>query len=222
MSNTDTATPSLAEQTEQTKNDFIASLDADTQQLVGEAFERLLGSNVGDGAIQVGDRVPEFSLPNAQGREVAFHDLLADGPVVLNFYRGGWCPFCNLEFRALQQRLPEFEALGAKLVGVSPETPDTSLGTIERNGLQFEVLSDQGNRIATRFGLLMVVDPTLRPMYQGAGFDLPTFNGDDSWQLPLPATYVIASDGRVAAAFVDKDYTHRMEPEAIVDALGTL
>ena len=222
MSNPDTATPSLAEQTEQAKNAFIASLDADTQQLVGDAFERLLSSDVGDGAIQVGDRAPAFSLPNAQGREVALYDALAAGPVVLNFYRGGWCPFCNLELSALQRRLPEFEALGAQLIGVSPETPDTSLSTIERSQLGFEVLSDQGNRIATLYGLLMEVDATLRPMYLAAGFDLPAFNGDPSWQLPLPATYVIAGDGRVVAAFVDKDYTHRMEPDAIVDALRGL
>jgi peroxiredoxin len=148
--------------------------------------------------------------------------LLAQGPVVLSFYRGGWCPYCNLEFKALNDVLPEIHALGARLVGVCPELPDHSLSTAERHQLQFEVLSDIGNNIAREYGIVMQVPASMRPLYLQWGLDVPTVNGDETWELPIPATYVIDSDGRIATAYVNKDYTQRMEPEAIIEALKEL
>ena len=219
---TQTEAPSLAEQTAQVRDEFIAALPVDQQQIIGAAFEKLLASSVGDSAIKAGDDAPDFFLPSARGGKVRLSDLVQSGPVVLNFYRGGWCPFCNLEFRALQQRLPEIGSLGATLIGVSPETPDSGLTTIEKHQLEFEVLSDEGNKVAGRYGLIMQVFEELRPLYLQWGLDIPACNGDDSWELPLPATYVIDGDGRVRCSYINKDYTQRMEPDELIEALRTI
>lgn len=212
----------LAAQTRATVEAFMANLSPEDQQTVGAAFERLLGSEAGEQAPRPGDQAPDFTLPNAAGEAVRLQDRLAAGPVVVNFYRGGWCPFCNLEFKALHDILPEIRQAGAALIGISPELPDVSRQTIQQHGLQFEVLSDVGNRIARDYGLLMVVDEAVRPLYQQWGIDVPAANGDDSFALPLPATYVIDTTGTVRAAHVNKDYTTRMEPADILAALHNL
>jgi peroxiredoxin len=148
--------------------------------------------------------------------------MLNNGPVVLSFYRGGWCPFCSLELQALQGILPEIRARGASLISVSPEKPDNSLSTAEKYNLEFEVLSDQANRTAREYGLLFTVHEEMRPLYLEWGFDVPVCNGDDSWELPVPATYIIDTNGVVRAAFIDKDYTKRMEPDDIIAALDDI
>jgi len=214
--------PSLSEQTQQQANDFIASLSEDVQQIVGASMQRLLASEIDKGAKKSGDQAPDFLLPNVRGGQKSLSDYLKAGPVVLSFYRGGWCPYCNLEFRALQARLPEFKALGATLVGISPETPDASLTTVEKNNLEFEVLSDVGNRVIKEYGLLYVVDEKMRPLYLEWGLDVPAANGDGSYELPIPATYVIDRKGIIQAAHVDKNYINRMDPGDIVEALKAI
>ena len=212
----------LAQQTQETVEAFIEGLSADVQQTVGEVFERLLNSNITDHAKNVGDNAPPFTLPNVKGGQTSLSELLAQGPVVLSFYRGGWCPFCNLEFKALHDKLPEIQALGATLVGISPETVAVSQQTVQDHALEFEVLSDEGNRVARDYGLVMVVDEAIRPHYQTWGIDIPAANGDETFELPVPATYVIDQSGVIRAAHVDKDYTKRMEPMNIVAALKAL
>lgn len=214
--------PSLNQQTQALVQAFIADLPPEQQQTVAGAFADLLGSDVAAGARNVGDRAPDFSLPNVHGGERSLQEAIAEGPVVLSFYRGSWCPFCNLELNALQQHLPDIEACGASLIAVSPEKPDSSLSHAEKLGLQFDVLSDLGNRVADAYGLIMTVHETLRPLYPQWGIDLPAANGDDSYQLPVPATYVIDQQGIIRAACIDKDYTKRMEPAAIIEALRKL
>jgi peroxiredoxin len=142
--------------------------------------------------------------------------------VVVSFYRGGWCPYCNLELRALQNALPEIKQLGAQLVAISPQTPDESLSTAEKNELEFAVLSDIGSATAKAYGIAFDLTEELRPIYSRLGHALPDKNGDDSWILPIPATYVIDKDGIVALAFVDVDYRNRLEPAEIVTAIKTL
>lgn len=212
----------LADQTREAVEAFIGGLSSDVQQTVGEVFERLLNSNITDHAKGVGDTAPEFRLPNVQGGHTNLSELLEKGPVVLSFYRGGWCPFCNLEFKALHDKLPEIQALGATLVGISPETLAVSRQTVQDHQLEFEVLSDEGNLVARDYGLVMVVDEAIRPHYQQWGIDIPAANGDATFELPVPATYVIDQDGVIRAAHVDKDYTRRMEPADIVAALKAL
>lgn len=209
----------LAEQTRETVAAFIGSLSPDVQQIVGEVFQRLLNSNITDHAKGVGDVAPDFRLANVQGGMTSLSGLLERGPVVLSFYRGGWCPFCNLEFKALHDKLPEMRVLGATLVGISPETLAVSQQTVEDYQLAFEVLSDEGNEVARDYGLVMVVDEAIRPYYSQWGIDIPAANGEDSFELPVPATYVIDQSGVIRAAHVDKNYTQRMEPADIIAAL---
>ena len=139
--------------------------------------------------------------------------------MVINFYRGGWCPYCNVELREFQKVLPEIKELGATLIAISPELPDNSLSTKEKNELDFEVLSDQGNKVAKDFGLVFEMADELKKVYDKFGLDIPKFNGDDSWEIPMPATYVIDSDGTVKFSFVDADYTVRAEPSDVIEAL---
>ena len=215
-------TTTLKQQTQQQMQVFFASIPEEAQKTVGRAFEKLTSSDAGDTAPANGDAAPDFTLPNVHGESRQLAELLKQGPVVLNFYRGGWCPFCNLEFKALSDILPEIQAKGASLIGISPETPDASLSTIEKHHLPFEVLCDQGNEIAEKYGLIMTIDEELRPLYEQWGIDVPAANGDDSFQLPLPATYVIKQDGTIHACYVNKDYTSRMEPADILQALESL
>ena len=212
----------LAEQTRETVEAFIGGLTPDVQKTVGDVFQRLLNSNITDHAKDVGDTAPEFRLPNVRGGTTSLSAMLEHGPVVLSFYRGGWCPFCNLEFKALHDKLPEMQALGATLVGISPETVAVSRQTVQDHQLEFEVLSDEGSRVTRDYGLVMVVDEAIRPHYAQWGIDIPTANGNETFELPVPATYVIDQNGMIRAAHVDKDYTKRMEPADIVAALQTL
>ena len=212
----------LSMQTQQALQDFVSALPEDQQKTVSSAFEGLMSSTVAADAKTTGDKTPDFELSNVRGGTLSIQSALAEGPVVLSFYRGSWCPFCNLELNALQQKLPEIRECGARLIAVSPEKPDNSLTHIEKLNLDFDVLSDPGNQVAGVYGLIMEVPETLRPLYLQWGIDLPAANGDDSHQLPVPATFVIDRNGVIQAAYVDKDYTKRMEPEAIVAALKAL
>jgi peroxiredoxin len=212
----------LSEQTRQTLETFIANLPADKQQTIAKAFEDLMASDTAAGAPKPGDKAPDFTLPSVHGGELTLSNALREGPLVLSFYRGSWCPFCNLELNALQQHIDDIRACGARLIAVSPELPDNSLTHVEKLALSFDVLSDLHNKVAANYGLIMDVHETLRPLYLEWGFDLPAINQDDSWQLPVPATYIIDRDGTIRAAYVDKNYTTRMEPEEILDALRSL
>lgn len=211
--------PQLKNQLETTVQAFMAGLPEDDARITAKSFETLQASDTADKAINTGDTSPDFELPNATGGTVRLYDILGKGPVILNFYRGGWCPFCNLELQALQSRLEEINELGATLIGISPETPDNSLTIAEKHQLGFDVLSDYGNNTARDFGLIFTVYEEMRPLYLKWELDVPAFNGVNSWELPVPATYLISTDRVVRAAHVDKDYTKRMEPDLILTAL---
>jgi peroxiredoxin len=210
---------SLEERIAAFRSKFLSQVPEEIQHLMHGAEVRLEESGAALRAIKTGDRAPGFDLPNAHGETVSSRELLARGPVVLSFYRGDWCPYCNLELKALQERVAEIEALGARLVAVSPQTPDATTDTAARNKLTFEVLSDTGNTVAKSFGLDFELAEELRPIYKNWGADLEKLNGDPPFSLPMAATYVIGSDGTIIESFVDTDYTERMEPQAIIDAL---
>ncbi len=135
---------------------------------------------------------------------------------------GGWCPYCSLELKALQSVNAESEALGARLVAISPQVPDESLSTAEKNDLEFEVLSDVNSQVADQYGLTFSLDEDLRPVYKNWGADVATVNDDPDCKLPLPATYVISQDGKIVHSFVEEDYTERLEPDEILDSLRNL
>jgi peroxiredoxin len=172
--------------------------------------------------VAIGDTAPNFALPDVHGRMIALPEALHSGAVVLAFYRGGWCPYCDLQLRAYQSALPTIVQLGARLIAVSPQLPDGSLSTAEKNGLEFDVLSDVGNGIARSFGLVYSLPEELREALRSNGKDLTRINGDNSWELPVPATFVIAPDRRVMLAHVDVDYRRRLAPEDIIAALMSL
>ena len=192
------------------------------QKVMQQATVDLEQSGIVNRALTVGDVIPAIELPNATGDRISVQTLLKQGPLVISFYRGGWCPYCNLELRALQQVLPEIQALGAQLVAISPETPDSSLTTQAKNDLSFQVLSDVRNQVAADFGLVFTLPEVLRPIYEGFGIDIPAHNGDSTFVLPLPATYVVQSDGVIAHAFINADYTQRMEPQDLLTVLRSL
>lgn len=191
-------------------------------ELYAAKIEELRATFAFERAIGVGDTAPEFSLPDAHGNEAALADLLRRGPLVLTFYRGAWCPYCNIQLRAYQAVLPRIAELGAGLAAVSPQLPDGSLTTAEKNALSFAVLSDAGNAVARGYGLVYSLPEELRAALRSNGKALPGINGDDSWELPVPATYVIGTDRRVVLAHLDVDYRKRLEPERILEALAAL
>lgn len=181
-----------------------------------EGIRAVADSGILKTAKQVGDRAPDFTLENAAGKQVPLRDLLAKGPVILTWYRGGWCPFCNLSLAALQKELPEFQAAGAQLVALTPELPDKALTTTEKNALKFEVLTDLNHEVGKTYGIAFKLTPQVRDLYKKF-FSLTEFNGaaagDDT--LPLAATYIIGQDGIIRYAFLDADYRKRAEPSEL-------
>lgn len=211
--------PDLESQLAEVRAASARSIDDATRSVMAQAQKELAALNLPAQAIGIGDEAPDFDLPDAYGMPVSLSKRLREGNVVLCFYRGGWCPYCNLELRALTQVLPQIHALNASLIAISPESPDYTLKTIEEKGITFPILRDRNNSVAGRYGLVFSVPEALRPIYQGFGIDLPARNGDDSFRLPVPATYVIDQTGRVRAAHVEIDYTRRMEPALFLQAL---
>lgn len=194
-------------------------MPAEVLETMARTTSELKDSGIENRVLRTGDRVPDFSLPNQHGEMRRFADFLADSTVVLNVYRGGWCPYCNFEMKALADALPEIEVTGARLVGMAPETPDHAQDTATRHNIDIEILSDAGNSVSEQFGLVFSLAEELRPIYLGAGLDIPAYNGDDTFLLPVPATYIVGSDGVIKYDFVNADYTQRLEPQEIVHRL---
>jgi peroxiredoxin len=170
--------------------------------------------------LKVGDRAPAIVLRNAKGEIVDVSALRKQGPVIVTFYRGGWCPYCNLELKAFQEILPEIKAASVSLVAISPEKPDDTLSTAEKNAIAFEVLSDVGQKIGRAFGLVYEFTDELRSAYHGFGRDIPAHNGaPGEWALPVSATYVIDRDGTIIYACTDVDYRDRADPRDVLQLL---
>jgi peroxiredoxin len=188
--------------------------------LVAGDIEDLRGSGILDRTARAGDAFPTgTTLLDAAGRLFDLGALVARGPVVVTFYRGGWCPYCNLELRAYMARLAEIRAAGAELVAVSFERPDHLRDTAMKNDLAYPVLTDVDGALASALGIRFTLSEAVRPFYEKAGHALPERNGDGAWALPLPATFVVAREGRIRAAFVEPDYRKRTDPRAALDAL---
>jgi peroxiredoxin len=183
---------------------------------------RLAASGLAARALNVGDSAPDFILPDVQGEPVRLRALLDKGPVVVVFYRGGWCPYCNLHLRGFQRRLEAFRELGATVVAISPQLPDNSLSTREKDELAFPVLSDVGNKVARKFGIVFELSNELVELYREFGHALEDFNGADGRrELPLPATFLLDGEGTIRLAHVDVDYTRRIDPDDVIEALKT-
>jgi peroxiredoxin len=172
-------------------------------------------------SLSVGDMAPDFALSNVAGERVSLGDLLERGPVVLTFFRGTWCPYCALYLRTLEQARPAIEAAGATLVAISPQHVDASVRRFQR-AVGFDMLSDLGNRVARVFGLIWDIPGEITDIMLNWGLDLPAMNGTAGWELPIPATYVIAPDGTVRYAFADANFRRRAEPAEVLAALSEL
>jgi peroxiredoxin len=189
--------------------------------LVSE-IDGVVRSGAGAKAPFAGDKAPPFKLPDALGHQVSLDSLLNEGRVVISFYRGQWCPYCDLQLRAYQEILPQIRALGANLVAISPQTPDESLSTAAKRKLEFRVLSDSGNRVARAYGLVWKVPPGLEAIQRGFGVDLAASNGDTSNELPVPGTFVLGADGRIVLGYANADWRQRLEPAEIIRALENI
>ncbi len=191
----------------------------DVKAIFAKATADLEKTGQAERAIHQGQKAPDFTLPDAKGHPVHLADLLKKGPVVLTFYRGGWCPFCNRQLKSYQDHLAEIRALGAELVAVSPQLPDFTVSTAEKDALTFPVLSDVGNKVARTYGLVFRVPDAVIPIYRQFGVDLEKRNGDASHELPMPGTYIIGRDGIVRLSYVQADYTKRLPVEDLLAGL---
>jgi peroxiredoxin len=185
-------------------------------------IEQLIKADAAEKALKEGEQAPDFTLLDALDKPVTLSHLLEQGPVVIAFYRGEWCPYCNIQLHAYQQALPQMQALGASLVAISPQTPDHSLSMAEKHELTFAVLSDVGNQVARQFGLVFTIEEAVRAAHKQVGANLPAFNGNDSWELPIAGTFIVDQSGTVRLAFVDPDFTRRLDPSVIIAQLEEL
>jgi peroxiredoxin len=210
---------SLKQQLAEYRAGWLKRVPAKRQAVIERHIARLR-DGIAKTALKAGDLAPAISLDNAKGETVDVGALLKYGPVVVTFYRGGWCPYCNLELKAFQEVLPDIKAAGASLVAISPEKPDDTLSTAEKNALTFEVLSDVGQKVGRAFGLVYDFTDELKSSYKEFGLDIAAKNGTDSdWALPISATYVIERDGRIVYAYTDADYRDRAEPREVLKLL---
>src|SRR6266567_3742285 len=183
---------------------------------------QLINSGAAEQALKEGAQALDFILPDAHGSAVRLSHLLAQGPVVMTFYRGQWCPYCHLALRAYQQALPHMQARGASLVAISPQTPHHSRALAEKLKLTFALLSDMGNQVARQFGLVFTIDEAVRGAHKQVCADLPAFNGENSWELPMAGTFLIDQLGTVRLAFVHSDFTRRLDPSVVIAHLNEL
>jgi peroxiredoxin/uncharacterized protein YciI len=196
---------------------------ASVPETMNRATAELIASGAAERVLKAGDRAPQFILKDADGQDVSSRGLLASGPLVVTFYRGFWCPYCNMDLQALQDALPAIGERGARLVAISPQTQSFSSKSQRENKLTFPILSDPGNEVAASFGLRFKLPAYLIDLYCNTfKTDLSRINGDSSWTLPMPARYVIGMDGVIAYAEVNPDYTRRPDPEELLPVLSAM
>jgi peroxiredoxin len=190
-------------------------LDEDRRSAVIRAAEELLDSNIAMRALQVGETMPAFALPAATGEMVGLSDALRDGPVVVSFFRGTWCEYCQAFVRALADAYDEIRAAGAKVLAISPQRE----GIEGARALPFPWLRDDGNLVARKVGVAFELPRDLSWAYRELGIDLPKLNQSDRFELPVPATFVVAKDGRIRFAHVEPDYRRRPEVKEVLGAV---
>lgn len=210
----------LEEKIEEYKEEFRKKAPIEVQKVMSFATEKLKNTKLSQNALKTGDKIKNFTLPNAKGDIVDLQTvLLGYDYVVLTFYRGGWCPYCNLELRALQEVNAQLVALNTRIIAISPQTPDHSLSTKEKAQLEYEVLSDIDNIVAKEFGLVFSLDESLRAIYKQFNIDIESSNNSHTFEIPMPATYIVDKNREIIYHFVDEDYTKRLDPEIILQQI---
>ncbi|WP_226584816.1 peroxiredoxin-like family protein [Halobacillus litoralis] len=197
---------------------FKEATPEEIQTKMKNAIDELEASDNGEG-LKKGEKAPNFNLPDAKGDTVELYEQLKQGPVILTFYRGGWCPYCNMELRSYQQIIGDIKEEGAQLIAISPQTPDESMTTQEKNDLEYHVLSDEGNEVANQFNLVYQLPDYLVDVYKDKGLRVDNHNGDETWTLPVSATYIIDTDGTIVYEYTKSDYKDRAEPSEVLEEL---
>lgn len=211
----------LQKSLDEKKSNFELNAEDEKKKDYAAGIQAIVDDGVLERAMNEGDKAPNFTLKNAKGENVTLYEELENGPVVLIWYRGGWCPYCNLTLKRLQNELPNFKKYDASLIALTPELPDSSLSTVEKNEISYQVLSDIGNKVAKDYGVVFELTDAVAKRYQD-GFNLHQYNGDESNTLPLAATYVIDKSGQIVYAFLDADYRNRAEPKDILNSLKNI
>ena len=182
-------------------------------------IDKLAESDVPGRILKAGDTAPDFTIVNFKGHTIRLKDRLRRGPALVVFYRGIWCPFCSLYLHALQKKMLDFRKLRTSVLAVSPQMPDHSLAMADKFNLEFEVLSDIGNMVARRFGTVIKMPPGIINIYEYLDVILPVYNGDDSYEIPIPTSFIIDRDGRIVRAFSGIDFMQRPDPDEIVEIM---
>ncbi|MDX8362676.1 MULTISPECIES: peroxiredoxin-like family protein [Bacillaceae] len=209
-----------------------ASLDTITQQskttmpmnaftVLENSIASLQQTGIANG-LTVGDKARDFTLTNANGNQVNLYEELTKGPIILTFYRGSWCPYCNRQLRAYEEILPDIKKIGGSLIAISPQTPDNSLTIKEKNDLSYEVVSDLKGLTAAKYNVLFDVPPEVKEVYDQFGLDISEYNGGGNWLIPVPSTFMIDETSRIRFSYVNPNYMQRLEPEDLLTALRNL
>jgi len=214
MKNDTSLDGSLKSVLEAKKQRFLDIAEEHKKKAYHEGVVTVGKSGIVESAKNVGDAAPNFTLQNATNNAVQLEEYLKKGKVILTWYRGGWCPYCNFTLQHLQKELPNFNALGANLIALTPELPDHSMNTVDKNALNFEVLSDIDNKVAKEYGLVFYLGDEVARLYNES-FNLIGYNGNKENELPLAATYIIDQSGKIEYAFVEADYRVRAEPSEL-------
>lgn len=209
----------LADQLAQMHKQSLEKIPPEAAKIMSDATDKLRTEQAGKKSLKMGQKMPDFTLPDASGKKVNLKDLLKKGPVVVTFFRGSWCPYCNAQLSNYQMHLPEFKSKNATLVAITPETPDLTVLLEEKKKLEFPILTDKDNALAKKFGLVFSLTPELKQLYLKFGVDLEKNQGNADWRLPIPATYVVGKDGKIVYAHVDPDFTKRADPLEVLNAI---
>jgi peroxiredoxin len=201
------------------QREFWAKFSPEKAAIVQGATQALAKEFQNRRTLRIDDEAPDFVLQNTSGKQISLSEQLTQGAVLLSFYFGGWCPYCNLELRAYQELLPKIKALGASVLAISPQTIDASRRTALNNALSFDILSDSGCQVARDYGVVFEIPNPLKLLYTELGHALPDYNGTEDWLLPVPATFIIDRRRHVALAYLNVDYSKRYEP---ADAIAIL
>lgn len=203
-------------------NEVISNSSAEAITQYGRLDAELKERDIKNTCLKTGDYIPDFSLPDATGKTQNINKLHDRQWLVLTFYRGQWCPFCNIQLRALQKHIVDIENIPARLVAISPQLPDKSLSLVEKHQLKYPVLSDAGNRVGKQFGLVYKVPEYLQKVFEKDGLHLEYYNGNGNIELPLPATYIINKEGKIVYHYVEVSPSDRLDPELLVAELKKL
>lgn len=209
----------LATQIQQFNIELAAQVPQEVLEAFGKSIEDLKTKNIEEKSIKIGEKIPNFYLKNAKNEVVNSSDILKNGKMIIAFYRGSWCPYCNLELKALQEKISEFKEKNATLVAISPQSPDNSLTVIEKHHLTFEVLTDKDNVFAKQLGIVFELQDFVLPYYHALGIDLSSFNENTNNSLPIPAVFVVNESSKIIYKFADANYMNRIDIDELLKTL---